>query len=247
MPSTSSGTVLSPQITHIHKYFLKHHFITPSPHHHNKIPSLAFHQKTCGLVVMLSKKMKRLIIIGFIFLCCLSSKAQNKYFPIKGSIISADSLTPIPNAHILSMLSYYGTISDINGYFSMLTRETDSLRISSIGFLTQYIYLKHDSIDANNFNIVMQRDTVILEEIEVFPYLNYQTVKEIISKIPVEKPMTIKGVNENIESVLYLKPKKTPDDKGILSPVQTLYNRFNKKERLKRKLEKNRKKYSKQE
>lgn len=93
----------------------------------------------------------------------------------------------------------------------------------------------------------MQRDTVILEEIEVFPYLNYQTVKEIISKIPVEKPMTIKGVNENIESVLYLKPKKTPDDKGILSPVQTLYNRFNKKERLKRKLEKNRKKYSKQE
>ncbi|MBR5604709.1 MAG: carboxypeptidase-like regulatory domain-containing protein [Bacteroidales bacterium] len=191
--------------------------------------------------------MKRLIIIGFIFLCCLSSKAQNKYFPIKGSIISADSLTPIPNAHILSMLSYYGTISDISGYFSMLTRETDSLRISSIGFLTQYIYLKHDSIDANNFNIVMQRDTVILEEIEVFPYLNYQTVKEIISKIPVEKPMTIKGVNENIESVLYLKPKKTPDDKGILSPVQTLYNRFNKKERLKRKLEKNRKKYSKQE
>ena len=187
--------------------------------------------------------MKRLIIIGFIFLCCLSSKAQNKYFPIKGSIISADSLTPIPDAHILSELSYYGTTSDINGKFSMYIRDIDSLMISSIGFVTRYINIKHDSIDANNFNILMQRDTVMLQDVEVFPYLNYQTVKEIISKMPIEKPMVIKGVNDNIESFIYQKPKKIPDDKGILSPVQTLYNRFNKKERLKRKLKRNRKKY----
>ena len=188
--------------------------------------------------------MKRLIIIGFVFLCCLSSMAQNKYFPIKGSIISADSLSPIPDAHILSELSYYGTTSDINGKFSMLIRESDSLKISSIGFVTQYINIKYDSIETNNFNIIMQRDTVMLQEIDVFPYLDYHTVKEITSNIPVKKPTIIKGVNDNIENVLYQKPKKIPNDKGILSPVQTLYNRYNKKERLKRKLEKNRKKYS---
>ena len=188
--------------------------------------------------------MKRLIIIGFVFLCCLSSMAQNKYFPIKGSIISADSLSPIPDAHILSELSYYGTTSDINGKFSMLIKESDSLKISSIGFVTQYINIKYDSIETNNFNIIMQRDTVMLQEIDVFPYLDYHTVKEITSNIPVKKPTIIKGVNDNIENVLYQKPKKIPNDKGILSPVQTLYNRYNKKERLKRKLEKNRKKYS---
>ena len=188
--------------------------------------------------------MKRLFFIGFIFLSCLSSTAQNKYFPIKGSIISADSLTPISDAHILSELSYYGTTSDINGKFSMLIRESDSLKISSIGFVTQHINIKHDSIETNNFNIIMQRDTVMLQEIDVFPYLDYHTVKEITSNIPVKKPTIIKGVNDNIENVLYQKPKKIPNDKGILSPVQTLYNRYNKKERLKRKLEKNRKKYS---
>ena len=188
--------------------------------------------------------MKRLIIIGFIFLYCLSSKAQNKYFPIKGSVISADSLSPIPDVHILSELSYYGTTSDINGKFSMLIRDIDSLKISSVGFVTRYINIKHDSIDANNFNIHMQRDTVMLQDVEVFPYLNYQTVKEMFSEMPIEKPMIIKGINDNIEDFLYQKPKKIPDDKGILSPVQTLYNRFNKKERLKRKLERNRKKYS---
>ena len=188
--------------------------------------------------------MKRLIIIGFIFLYCLSSKAQNKYFPIKGSVISADSLSPIPDVHILSELSYYGTTSDINGKFSMLIRDIDSLKISSVGFVTRYINIKHDSIDANNFKILMQRDTVMLQDVEVFPYHNYQTVKEMFSEMPIEKPMIIKGINDNIEDFLYQKPKKIPDDKGILSPVQTLYNRFNKKERLKRKLERNRKKYS---
>ena len=176
-------------------------------------------------------------------MCCLSAKAQNKYFQIHGVILSADSLAPVPDAHILSELSYYGATSDINGKFSMLIRKADSLRISSIGFSTKVICINYDSINVNNYEIVMYRDTVMLQEIDVFPYLDNHTVEEIISKIPVMKPMIIKGVNDNIETVLYKKPKKIQDDKGILSPVQALYNRFNKKERLKRKLERNRKKY----
>ncbi len=187
--------------------------------------------------------MKRLIFIGIIFFCCVSLTAQNKYFPIKGSIVSADSLTPIPQAHILSELSHFGTTSDFDGSFSIQTREIDTLRISCIGFITKYININHDSIDANNFRITLQRDTIILDEIDVTPYYNFSTVKEIVGTAPVEKPFIVKGVNDNIEDFLYQKPKKIPDDKGILSPIQALYNRFNKKERLKRKLERNRKKY----
>ena len=187
--------------------------------------------------------MKRFIIIGFIFLCCLSSKAQNKYFPIKGSVISADSLTPIPQAHILSELSHYGTTSDFDGRFQITIKEIDTLRISSVGFVTKYIHINYDSIDANNFRILLQRDTILLDEIDVTPYYNFSTVKEIVRTAPIEKPFIVKGVNDNIEKVLYQKPKKIPDDKGILSPIQTLYNRFNKKERLKRKLERNKRKY----
>ena len=188
--------------------------------------------------------MKRLlIIIGFIFLCCLSSKAQNKYSTLKGEIVSADSLTPIPQAHILSELSHYGTTSDFDGIFSILIKEIDTLRISSVGFVTKYIHINYDSIDANNFRILLQRDTILLDEIDVTPYYNFSTVKEIVRNAPIEKPFIVKGVNDNIEKVLYQKPKKIPDDKGILSPIQTLYNRFNKKERLKRKLERNKRKY----
>ncbi len=109
--------------------------------------------------------------------------------------------------------------------------------------MTEIINVNYDSINVNNFEIVMQRDTIMLQEIDVFPYLDNHTVERIIRQIPIEEPFIIKGTNENIETVLYQKPKKIPDDKGVLSPIQTLYNRFNKKARFKRKLERNRKKY----
>ncbi len=192
--------------------------------------------------------MKRLIfIIGIIFLSCITLQSQNKYFPLRGKVVSVDSLSPIPDVHILSEISYYGTTSDYDGRFSMQIRENDSLRVSCLGFVTRIISLNYDSIDANNFQIILERDTIMLQEVDVFPYLDYYTVKEIASKIPTEKPFIIKGVNENIESVLWQKPRENPRANIIQNPIQTLYNRFNKKERLKRKLEKNRRKYGEEE
>ena len=184
-----------------------------------------------------------LLISAIIFLCSATLHAQNKYFPLKGKVVSADSLSPIPDVHILSEKSYYGTTSDYDGKFSILIRKNDSLRISSVGFVTKIISVYYDSINTNNFEITMERDTIMLQEIDVFPYLDNHRVEEIIKEIPIEEPFIIKGANENIGAILYQKPKKIPNDKGVLSPIQTLYNRFNKKARFKRKLERNRKKY----
>ena len=195
--------------------------------------------------------MKRFIIIGFIFLCCLSSKAQNKYSTLKGEIVSADSLTPIPQAHILSELSHYGTTSDFDGRFQITIKEIDTLRISSVGFETLYIHINHDSINANNFRILLQRDTILLDEIDVTPYYNFSTVKEIVRTAPIVTPMHVVkeiDINTNVQNYYYNKTKDLPKTRGTITivfynPTQNLYNRFNKKERLKRKLERNRRKY----
>ena len=183
-----------------------------------------------------------LLISAIIFLCSATLHAQNKYFPLKGKVLSSDSLTPIPNVHILSEKSYYGATSDSDGKFSMLIRKNDSLRISSVGYVTKIISVDYDSINTNNFEITMERDTIMLQEIDVFPYLDNHRVEEIIRQIPVEKPFIVKGANENIGSVLYQKPRENPRANIIQNPIQSLYNRFNKKERLKRKMERNRKK-----
>ena len=186
--------------------------------------------------------MRRLIFIVLFLSCCISLHTQNRYFPLKGKVVSADSLSPISDVHILSVVSYYGSTSDSNGRFSILVRKNDTLKISSVGFVTKIISVDYDSINTNNFEITMERDTIMLQEIDVFPYLDNHRVEEIIRQIPVEKPFIVNGANENIGSVLYQKPRENPRANIIQNPIQSLYNRFNKKERLKRKMEKNRKK-----
>ncbi|MBR5146729.1 MAG: carboxypeptidase-like regulatory domain-containing protein [Bacteroidales bacterium] len=194
--------------------------------------------------------MKHLLIISLL-LCCLSLKAQNDYHTIKGEIVSSDSLAPIPKAHILSELSHYGTTSDFDGKFSMPIKTIDTLRISSVGFVTEYIHINHDSIDANNFRILLQRDTIMLDEIDVIPYYNFSTVKEIVRTAPIVTPMHVVKeieINTNIQNYYYNKTKDLPKTRGtwtivFYNPIKKTYNRFNKKERLKRKLKRNREKY----
>jgi hypothetical protein len=177
-------------------------------------------------------------------------KAQNKYFPIKGSIVSTDSLSPIPDAHILSELSHFGTTSDFDGKFSIQTREIDTLRISCIGFVTKLIPIYYDSVDVNNFNIIMEKDTVMLQEVDVFPYMDNLTIEEIISKIPIVLPKQVlyeDDIDVNIQNYYYHKTKDFPKVRAfpfiLYNPIKKTFDRFNKKERLKRKLERNRKKY----
>ena len=67
-----------------------------------------------------------LLISAFVFLCCATLHAQNRYFPLRGKVVSADSLSPIPNVHILSEISYYGTTSDFDGRFSMQKSQYNS-------------------------------------------------------------------------------------------------------------------------
>ena len=109
------------------------------------------------------------------------------------------------------------------------------------------IAISYDSIDANNYEIVMERDTIMLQDVDVFPYIDYYSMQKIIREMPTEKPFIIKGVNDNIEKVIWQKPRENPKANIIQNPIQSLYNRFNKKERLKRKLEKNRRKYGEEE
>lgn len=154
-----------------------------------------------------------LLISAFIFFCCATLHAQNRYFPLNGMVVSADSLSPIPNAHILSELSYYGTTSNSDGRFSMLIRNNDTLRISNVGFVTQLLPINYDSINSNNYLIMMEKDTIMLQEVDVFPYLDNHKVEEIIGRIPIEIPKLVlyeDDININVQNYYYNKTKDIP-------------------------------------
>lgn len=73
---------------------------------------------------------------------------------------------PIIGASILLKGSSVGAITDINGNFVLLVTGKGTLQISYIGYLSQEINIK----DNLNFNIVLQEDTQVLDEVVVVGY-----------------------------------------------------------------------------
>ena len=86
----------------------------------------------------------------------------------------------------------------------------------------------------------MQKDTVLINEIIVRGYWDYNTFKQIIINMEPLDLGNFYEISEGIDKEL----KFNPAYQGIKGPIQALYDRFNKNERLQRKLIKNREEYN---
>ncbi|MCF6341347.1 MAG: hypothetical protein L3J31_00890 [Bacteroidales bacterium] len=170
----------------------------------------------------------------------LAQGPSDELFLLQGRILSADSLLPIQNAHVISKFNRWGTISDNKGDFAMLVNRKDSLLITSVGF-SQLILFLNDSVQHSPppFRIYMTKDTIMMNEFIIHAFWDYTTFKQIIINM---KPLDFDFTRVDFEENLLLSLPMT--GAGISGPVGLLYNYFNKEERLKRHLLKNRKRYN---
>jgi len=115
--------------------------------------------------------MKKGIISLFIFLVfCLSSMAQEA--KISGTIFSDDDKLPIIGANVTIKGTNRGTITDLNGQFSILAQRNETLVFSCLG------YQNVEQIVGNsvsNLRIIMKTDEVALDEVVA---IGYGTVKK---------------------------------------------------------------------
>ncbi|MDR2816074.1 MAG: SusC/RagA family TonB-linked outer membrane protein [Proteiniphilum sp.] len=81
---------------------------------------------------------------------------------INGTIIDENG-DPIIGANIVERGTTNGTITDINGKFTLQVQENALLQISYIGYLGQNIAVK----ESTNFDIILQEDSQALDEIVV--------------------------------------------------------------------------------
>ena len=160
-------------------------------------------------------------------------------FLLQGKVLTSDSLLPIENAHIISKFNRWGTISDEKGDFAMLVNNHDSLLITSIGFSPLILFLS-DSVQAQKppYPVYMSKDTIMMNEFIIHAFWDYTTFKQMIIDM---KPLDFDFSRVDFEENLML---ALPPGSNGLSPIQALYNRFSKDERLRRQLLKNRKKYN---
>lgn len=172
----------------------------------------------------------------------LGQQEMNNLKLLKGEVLTADSLEPIANAHLISKLNYWGTISADDGSFNLYVSLNDSILITSIGYRPIILFIDDTSArHLTDYPVLMQKDTVLINEIIIRGYWDYNIFKQIISNM---EPLDLGNFYEITDGInKELAP--TTAYKGIPGPIQALYNRFNKNERLERKLVRNRQEYNK--
>ncbi|MBG0783358.1 MAG: carboxypeptidase-like regulatory domain-containing protein [Bacteroidales bacterium] len=180
-----------------------------------------------------------LIFIGFV-----STGTAQQSMIVHGRVLSADSLKPVPNVHIISKMARRGTITDKNGGFSFRGYGTDTLLLTSIGF-SHKIIGTHDSLinQPDGLYILLERDTVQMQEVVVRAFYDWPTFKYLFVHMEPVKAFEIEGFTAELGSSLV---GVKPAPMTIKGPIQALYDLFNHMARLQRRLERNRKAYNEQ-
>lgn len=142
---------------------------------------------------------------------------------ISGYVVRADSLYPIPFAHIINPVTRQGVISDGAGYYNLLIRRTDTLEFQAIGYEVTRFFLPAETQTAMfTFNALLKP---IAYDLETYKF-NQFTYDRVIDQI---RQM---GVVENEKSLAegrlrqgYYSPR--PGTGVLLSgPFTKLYEKF---------------------
>ena len=196
--------------------------------------------------------MKHLLFILVLMLCCLAAVAQNgdkgepKHVDFYGYVVTADSLRPIRNTHVISKMAHCGTITDRQGKFHIQTRQIDTLWVSCIGYSRRLVALDTTLTSRDTLVIRLYPETITLREVIVLPFSNYEGFKELLITMPsIETPDEIKRLYEDLDN-LWLSRVPIGNGKPTISasPIQYLYDKYNASARRQAQLMRNRRTYN---
>ena len=103
-----------------------------------------------------------------------------KPIQLHGIVVSNDSLKQLlPNVQILVKSRGQMTISDLNGFFSLVAMPGDTLFFQHIGFKLQKFWVA-DTLNGDEFlsRVVLEWDTEILDPVIVYPWPSKDNFKE---------------------------------------------------------------------
>ncbi|MGE4542162.1 MAG: carboxypeptidase-like regulatory domain-containing protein [Bacteroidales bacterium] len=184
------------------------------------------------------------LIFALFFIAFVPTGTAQQSMLVHGKVLSADSLKPVSNVHIISKLARRGTITDKYGEFAFRGYGEDTLLLTSVGF-SRKIVGTHDCLinQPGGLYILLERDTVQMQEVVVRAFYDWPTFKYLFVHMEPVKAFEIEDFTAELESSLVgVKPAPLT----IKGPIQALYDLFNHMARLQRRLERNRKAYNEQ-
>ena len=123
----------------------------------------------------------------WLFYFCLafaihSLSAQHK--TLQGIVVDKVSKEPVPYVHIFLTSGSSGTLSDLQGEFSIVTGlvKNDSLRFSSIGY--KILKLPVKNFINNKLIVELEEDRILLPGVTIHELSAKELVRKCVSKIP---------------------------------------------------------------
>lgn len=149
------------------------------------------------------------LFLFIFFYGSLTLNAQNKnanLVQLSGVILTSDSLSPVSFANVIVKGTHHGTISDYYGYFSIVGQIKDTIEFSAIGF-KKARFIIPDTLSSNKYSLIkiMERDTIMLGEVPIFPWPSREQFKQAFLnlKIP-DDDLAIANKNLSQEEMLRL-------------------------------------------
>ena len=197
--------------------------------------------------------MKRTILISLLFLASLKLLAQGEdalrddRIHMFGYVMTTDSLLPVRNTHVISKMAHCGTISNREGEFFISTKKIDTLWVSCIGFARRLIPIDSTMADGDPLLIRLEPDTITLQEVVVKPFYDYETFKQMVVEMPtLPTPREIQRLNEELNDYWVRHPQLKGNGMPTItgSPIQFLYDKYNKSARRQARLLRNRRMFN---
>ncbi len=141
--------------------------------------------------------MKKIRLIHFVLLllCCCQLAAQEK--TVTGRVVTAKGEEPVIGASIQVKGTGEGTITDVDGNFSLSVAVGKELQISFIGYVTQTVKVGK----ASKLNIMLEEDNKALDEVVVVAF-GTQKKESLISSIETINPAELKVPSSNLTTAL---------------------------------------------
>ena len=196
--------------------------------------------------------MKRLLFILLLLSNCILAIAQieeedkHNRVDFYGYVVTADSLKPIRNTHVISKMAHCGSISNEHGMFHIQSRQVDTLWVSCVGYARRLITINPTLTSADTLVIRLYPETITLREVTVLPFTNYETFKEMLIAMPSMKTLDERErLNQDLDE-LWLSRAPVGNGKPTITanPIQYLYDKYNASARRQATLQRNRRMYN---
>ena len=154
------------------------------------------------------------LLSGIVCALAETNQEQQQNRRISGTVVD-DSGIPIIGANIVEIGTTNGTVTDIDGIFTLEVVDNAILRVSYIGYLEQEI----ETRGINNFNITLLEDTQALEEVVVVGYgtMKRSSLTGSISRVETEQIEAFPSTNvidalQGQAAGLYITPSRQPGE-----------------------------------